>query len=177
MARVLAASLSFCKYSVHQAAGNLLREAGIQVDVNEKGKAMTEAELLSVIEDYDAVVVGTDPMTAAVIQKGKNLKVIAKNGVGYDNIDVTAATQQRVFVTITPGTVEKTVADSTFALMLALARNVTLGDTAIRKGEWPRLVGEQEAGPDRAGAHRPKRGPARPGLPDGRVRLRPLPGS
>lgn len=118
-----------------------MREAGIEVDVNPKGKALTEAELLAAIEGYDAIIVGTDPLTAAVIKKGKNLKIIAKNGVGYDNIDLQAATQQGVYVTITPGTVEKTVADSTFALMLALARNITLGDAAIRKGEWPRLVG------------------------------------
>jgi D-3-phosphoglycerate dehydrogenase len=141
MAKVLTASLSFCKYSIHQAAGEILRAAGLEVDVNGKGKALTEEELLAVIENYEAVIVGTDPITAGVIQKGKKLKIIAKNGVGYDNIDVKAATQQGVYVTITPGTVEKTVADSTFALMLALARNITLGDAAIRKGEWPRLVG------------------------------------
>jgi D-3-phosphoglycerate dehydrogenase len=51
------------------------------------------------------------------------------------------ATEQHVYVTFTPGAVEQTVADSTFALIFSLARNITLGDASIRRGEWPRLVG------------------------------------
>jgi D-3-phosphoglycerate dehydrogenase len=80
-------------------------------------------------------------MTPEVIRKGNRLKLIAKNGVGYDNIHIQTATDQRVYVTYTPGAVERTVADSTFALMFALARNIVLGDSAVRNGEWPRLIG------------------------------------
>ena len=93
------------------------------------------------IEGYDGIIVGVDPMTPAVIQKGKNLKIIAKNGVGYDNIDLKAATEQHIYVTFTPGAVERTVADSTFAMILALARNIPQGDAVIRKGKWPRMIG------------------------------------
>ena len=141
MAKVLAASISFCKFSANQKPGEILREAGIAVDISDKGKALTEAELLSVIENYDGIIVGTDPMTPEVIRKGNNLKIIAKNGVGYDNIHLRVATDQRVYVTYTPGAVEQTVADSTFALIFALARNIVLGNTGIRNGEWPRLIG------------------------------------
>jgi D-3-phosphoglycerate dehydrogenase len=141
MSKVLAASQSFCKYSVHQKPGELLRAAGIEVDVNPKGKQYTESELLALIEPYDAIIVGADPITRAVIQKGKNLKIIAKNGTGYDNIDIRAATDQNIFVTFVPGAGEQTVADSTLALMLALARNIVKGDAAMRRGEWPRLMG------------------------------------
>ena len=141
MAKVLAASLSFCKYSMNQKPGEILKAAGVEVELSNKGKPLTEAELLSVIENYDGIIVGTDPMTAEVIKKGQNLKIIAKNGVGYDNIDLKTATEQQVYVTFTPGAVEQTVADSTFALILSLARNITQGNASIRKGEWPRLVG------------------------------------
>lgn len=141
MAKVLAASLSFCKFSINQEPGETLKSAGIQVDVNEKGQQLTEAELISIIDKYDGIIVGTDPITAAVIKKGEKLKIIAKNGVGFDNIDLKAATQQQVFVTYTPGAVEQTVADSTLALMLALARNIPQGDASIRSGKWQRIIG------------------------------------
>jgi len=141
MAKILAASVSFCKFSVNQKPGEIIKEAGIEVDISDKGKALTEAELLSVIENYDGIIVGTDPMTPEVIRKGNNLKIIAKNGVGYDNIHLKAATDQHVYVTYTPGAVERTVADSTFALIFALARNIVLGDRGVRNGDWPRLIG------------------------------------
>ena len=141
MAKVLAASVSFCKFSILQKPGELLKDAGIEVVVSEKGKALTESELLAVIGEYDGIIVGTDPMTAAVIQAGKKLKIIAKNGVGYDNIDLKAATGQHVYVTFTPGAVERTVADSTFAMIFALARNIIQGDAIVRRGEWSRIIG------------------------------------
>ncbi|MGA2111652.1 MAG: phosphoglycerate dehydrogenase [Anaerolineales bacterium] len=141
MARVLAASLSFCKLSLQEEPGDKLRAAGIQIDVNSKGQQFTETELLSLIEGYDGIIVGADPMTAAVINKGTNLKIIAKNGVGYDNIDLKAATERHIYVTYTPGAVERTVADSTFALILVLARNIHKGDASIRRGQWERIIG------------------------------------
>ncbi|HMD90947.1 MAG TPA: phosphoglycerate dehydrogenase [Anaerolineaceae bacterium] len=141
VAKILVASVSFCNFSIKQKPGEILKEAGIEIDISDKGKALTETELLSVIEKYDGIIVGTDPMTPKVIQEGKNLKIIAKNGVGYDNIDLKAATAQHVYVTFTPGAVEQTVADSTFAMIFALARNIVLGNIAVRKGEWPRIIG------------------------------------
>jgi D-3-phosphoglycerate dehydrogenase / 2-oxoglutarate reductase len=141
MAKILAGSQSFCKYSLKMKPGEILKAAGIEVVENSTGKAFSEEQLLDLIEEFDGVIVGTDPVTRAIIDKGRNLKIIAKNGVGYDNIDVKYATEKGIYVTYTPGTVEQTVADSTFALMFALARNITQGDRALRKGEWPRLVG------------------------------------
>ena len=146
MKKVLASSVSFCKYSLMNEPGDILRNAGIQVDMNQAGKSLTEAELLSTISQYDAIIAGTEPITANVIGQGKNLKIIAKNGVGFDNIDLKAATENGIFVTITPGAVEQTVADSTFALILSLTCNITKGDTALHKGEWPRLVGTSICG-------------------------------
>jgi D-3-phosphoglycerate dehydrogenase len=143
MTRVLVTSLSFSKYSIGEEPGDILRSAGITVDVNQKGTKYTEDELQAMIETYDGVVAGSDPFTGEVIRRGKNLKIIAKNGVGIDNIDVPTATERHIFVTITRGAVKETVADSTFALMLALARNVVTGDKQIRQGKWPRLVGTE----------------------------------
>lgn len=141
MARVFVSSVSFANFSIHRKPGEMFKAAGIQVDISGKGKALTEAELLDIIEHYDGIIVGTDPMTPAVIRKGEKLKIIAKNGVGYDNIHLPTATERGIYVTFTPGAVERTVADSTFAMIFALARNIVAGNTAVRNGEWPRLIG------------------------------------
>src|SRR5205085_109534 len=66
------------------------------------------------------------------------LRVIARAGVGYDAVDVAAATQHGVAVAIAPGTNQDAVAEHTFALILALAKNVAFQHPAIKAGQWPR---------------------------------------
>ena len=68
------------------------------------------------------------------------LKVIARAGVGYDAIDLQAATDHGVAVCFAPGTNQEAVAEHAFALLLSLIRNVPRQDAAIRRGEWPRKV-------------------------------------
>jgi D-3-phosphoglycerate dehydrogenase len=141
MFKVLATSQSFCRYSADREPGEKIRSAGIALDLNNKGEKYTVDDFLSVIDQYDGVIVGADPITEQVIERGPRLKILAKAGVGYDNIDVGAATKRGVFVTITPGAVEDAVADGTLALMLAVARNVAFGDAALRRGDWDRRIG------------------------------------
>lgn len=78
----------------------------------------------------------TDPVDAEVIAAGANLKVISTYAVGYDNIDVAAATTRGIPVGNTPGILTETTADFAFALMLAAARRVAEGDRAVRAGRW-----------------------------------------
>jgi phosphoglycerate dehydrogenase-like enzyme len=66
--------------------------------------------------------------------------VIARTGVGYDAVDVAAATARGIPVTITPGTNQESVAEQTFALLLALTRDVTFHDRSIRSGGWQRTL-------------------------------------
>lgn len=141
MTKILAASNGFVNLSMKKEPGAILRKTGFQIDLNEKGKPYTEEELLAIIDDYEAIVVGTEPMTKRVIEKGKKLKIIAKNGVGYDNIDVNAASENGIFVTIAPGVNQNSVAEGAIALMLALSKNITLGNATIRKGLWKRTIG------------------------------------
>ena len=141
--KVLAISLSFCEYGMKDKPGDMLRNANIDLVVNTTGKKYLERDLLPIIDEFDGVITGADEITARVIEKGKNLKIIAKNGVGYDNIDVQSATQHHIYVTTTPGAVEQTVADTTMGLMVDLARNITKGDRSIRKGGWERLRGTE----------------------------------
>jgi lactate dehydrogenase-like 2-hydroxyacid dehydrogenase len=78
----------------------------------------------------------TDPVDAEVIAAGARLKVISTYAVGYDNIDIAAATARGIPVGNTPGILTETTADFTFALLLAAARRVAEGDRTVRAGQW-----------------------------------------
>ena len=107
-------------------------------DVDVKTKLSTE-ELCAEIGHYDALVVRSQTkVTADIIEHGKNLRVIGRAGVGVDNIDVDAATQQGIVVVNAPSGNTVSAAEHTMALMLSLARNVSQGDSELRKGVWAR---------------------------------------
>jgi D-3-phosphoglycerate dehydrogenase len=118
-----------------------IHEQGMQYIV-EKGYAavvapdFSEATLIKEVQDAAGFLVRTAEIPAAVINAGKALKVIARHGVGYDNIDVKAATARKIPVCITPRANALSVAEHVLALMLALAKRVIPFDAATRKDEW-----------------------------------------
>jgi phosphoglycerate dehydrogenase-like enzyme len=101
---------------------------------------MTEAELLQQLPGCLASLAGSEPYTPAVIAAAaaKGLKVIARAGVGYDAIDLAAATEHGVAVCYAPGTNQEAVAEHAFMLLLALVRGLSWQDREIREGKWPR---------------------------------------
>jgi D-3-phosphoglycerate dehydrogenase len=110
--------------------------ADIAVDVRTD---LAPAELIDAIGEYDALLVrSSTTVSAPVIQAGKRLRVIARAGVGVDNIDVAAATQAGIVVVNAPTGNVVAAAEHTVALMLALARNVAQADAHIRAGLWKR---------------------------------------
>lgn len=89
------------------------------------------------IANIDGLVTyGHEPITADLLDNAHRLKVIANMGVGYDHIDVAAATKRGIAVGNTPGVLNEATADLTFALLLSAARNVVTGDRFIRAGYW-----------------------------------------
>ena len=89
------------------------------------------------IRDHvDAVMLRTETFTAEMISGSPRLKIIARHGVGSDNVDIPAATEHGVWVTVTPGQNSQAVAEHVFALTLALARKVVPAATATRGGAW-----------------------------------------
>lgn len=107
----------------------------------------------AVLEDVAAVVAGilirTSPLTAEDIASAPNLRVVARHGVGTDNIAVDAATQHGVLVAITPDANTRSVAEHAFALLLAVSRRLVLADRAVRTGQYAlrdTLVGTELAG-------------------------------
>ena len=78
----------------------------------------------------------TDRVDTALLDAAPRLRVVSNFAVGYDNIDVAAATQRGLLVTNTPGVLVETTADFTIALMLAAARRVLEADQYVRAGRW-----------------------------------------
>lgn len=97
-----------------------------------------DTELISELEGVDAVVAGGESYTEHVLQQRPSLRVIARAGVGYDQVDVPAATSHGVPVTITPKSNHEAVAELTMALMFAFAKSIVRNDKRVRSGEWPR---------------------------------------
>lgn len=86
--------------------------------------AFSEAEMIGLVGAMNGIIVGTDKITRPVIEQAKNLKIILKNGVGVDNIDMSAATGAGIMVTNIPGVNDISVAEMTFAFILSLSRNI-----------------------------------------------------
>jgi D-3-phosphoglycerate dehydrogenase len=114
---------------------DLLREDH-EVDVRTE---LAGGPLAEAIPAYDALVVRSQTkVDAAVIQAGTNLKVVARAGIGLDNVDVEAATRRGVMVVNAPQSNILSAAEHTLALILALARNLPQADGALRSGRWER---------------------------------------
>lgn len=124
--------------------GPILRAAGFEPVLPHRHAQMTEAELLAQLPGCVASLAGSEPYTRAVIQAAaaQGLKAICRAGVGYDAVDVTAATEFGVAVGFAPGTNQDAVAEHTFMLMLALARNLIPQHNLTRAGEWPRRANQ-----------------------------------
>ncbi len=118
-------------------AAQCLEAAGFSL--KEPSQPLTEETLRAELSDCVAVIAGTEPYTERVFAACPELRVIARWGVGYDNIDVAAATRYGIMVLNTPGVVTEAVADMTFALILGIARRLPQGDRAVREGQWPRI--------------------------------------
>jgi phosphoglycerate dehydrogenase-like enzyme len=102
--------------------------------------ALTAEQLRSYLPHTDAMLAGGERMTPEVFQIAPRLRVIARTGVGYDLIDLKAASARKVAVTITPGTNQASVAEQTLALLLALFRNIIANDRTIHEGGWDRRL-------------------------------------
>ncbi len=98
-----------------------------------------ENQAIELLRDVDAAIISSLPLTEHVLANVGQLKVIAYRGVGYDSVDIGAATARGLPVLIAPGFTDS-VADYTFALMLAVTRQVALADRLVRAGRWEVLV-------------------------------------
>ena len=111
-------------------------EGHATVEVHRRETPLTKPELMARLGDKEALVCQlTQGVDAEVLAAGPKLRVVANVAVGYDNIDVAAATARGIAVTNTPGVLDETTADFTWALLLAVARRVVEADWLARSGE------------------------------------------
>jgi D-3-phosphoglycerate dehydrogenase len=98
---------------------------------------ISKEELLEVIKDFDAIIVRSrTKVTREVIEASTKLKIIARAGVGVDNVDVQAATERGVMVINAPESTSITVAEHTMGLILALSRKIAIADSSVKEGKW-----------------------------------------
>lgn len=102
----------------------------------------TDDEIIANLRDADAVIAGGESYSAQVIAGLPKLRVIARAGVGYDRVDVAAASERGIAVTITPNANHECVAEHTLAMMFAAAKNIIAGDRSVREGKWDRTLTE-----------------------------------
>ena len=100
---------------------------------------VSETRAIELLHQVDGAIISSLPMTATVLANTPQLKVIAIRGVGYDSVDIEAATARGLPVVVAPGFTES-VADYVFGLMLGVARHITRADRLIRDGRWEVLV-------------------------------------
>jgi D-3-phosphoglycerate dehydrogenase len=120
-----------------------LRERDCELIEHDRHRAMSEEALLALIPEAEALVPGLEPVTARVMAAAPKLRAISAQGVGYDHIDVEAATRRGIAVCICAGCNNHAVAELAFGMMLALARQIATADRAVRAGQWPRPVGPE----------------------------------
>lgn len=118
-----------------------LREAGIEVLESPSDRPLREEEMLALIKDIDGMIVGLDEVTRPVIEGAKSLRIIAKYGVGLDNIDLEAAAERNITVTYTPGANAPSVAELTWALILSLARHIVIHHLRLKNASIERRMG------------------------------------
>jgi len=108
-----------------------------EVDLYSGDRAIPADELRTRVADKDGLVcLLTDAVDAAVIDSAPRLKVVANVAVGYNNIDVPYARARGIVVTNTPDVLTESVADFTWALILAITRRVSEGERLLRRGAW-----------------------------------------
>jgi len=118
---------------------DLLRH-DFQVDVRPE---LATGDLAAEIGEYEALIVRSQTrVTADVLDAAERLRVVARAGIGLDNVDVEAATRRGIMVVNAPQSNVISAAEHTLALLLAQARNVPQADAALRAGKWERTAWE-----------------------------------
>ncbi len=127
-----------------QEAQKILRAAGCEIIFPPRMGPLKAEQLNAALSGMDAVIASFDEYSETVLSSpsSSNLKIIARWGVGYDSVNVPAATRNGIVVTYTPGLLDEAVADYAFALLLSLARRVHEAHVAMQQGEWKNFWGD-----------------------------------
>jgi len=116
----------------------LVAAAADRVHANLEDRGLSPEDLRAAVPGHEAILcLLTDRIDAPILEAARGCRVVANMAVGYNNIDVAAATRLGILVTNTPGVLTEATADLTWALILAVARRVAEGDAEMRAGRFP----------------------------------------
>lgn len=124
----------------------LLLDNGFSLSENTGGQPYTADDMYREASEADAAVCGVEVWDASVFDRSPKLRIIARLGVGLDNIDLAEARRRGVDVVNVPGGNARSVGELALGLMLAVLRKVTVMDAEVRQGVWDRYVGEELTG-------------------------------
>ncbi|NJC55353.1 phosphoglycerate dehydrogenase [Brevibacterium marinum] len=124
----------------------MLREHGLEPLYSPAGRARGSEERLALFSEAVGAIAASEPITREMLAAAPRLKVIARAGVGYDNVDIDAARELGIRVCNTPGVNHHAVAEMALALMLACARRLGEVFAGVAEGGWPREAGTELRG-------------------------------
>lgn len=136
---VLITTRSFGK-EVREPLERLQRE-GCRILEWREGSGLLESDLLAKVAEADAWIVAFHPIGPTLLDRAPRLRIIAKHGVGVDNIDIAAATERGIVVTTAPSANDQAVADLAMVLLLALLRRIPEASASVKAGRWERFLG------------------------------------
>ncbi len=113
-----------------------------RVIYNTTGKPLSSSDLAQLLRGVDGYIAGLDDIDPPALQNAHQLKIIARYGVGVDNVDLNACREKDILVTNTPGANSGSVAELALGLILCLMRQIPPAISATRHGGWPRLHGQ-----------------------------------
>ena len=123
----------------------LLEQNGIELLYNIGTTPFSKSELLTLVKDIDAVITGNEVWDEQLFLQAKNLKVIARFGIGVDNIDLEGAKRHGIIVCNAPGATNA-VAELVIGMMITMSRNLILGNAIAKAGGWSRSFGTEIRG-------------------------------
>jgi len=135
--------VSTVAFSTNQLLVAELKKHFPYAEVNEKGSRISECELANFYKDADGIIVGLEKITPELLDKLPKLKIIAKYGVGLDNIDINACKDRNITIGWTGGVNKRSVAEMALGYMLALCRNIYVTSNQLKIGTWNKNGGIQ----------------------------------
>lgn len=124
----------------------MLVEAGVTVKPNPYGRRLKEDEIIDHLEGVDGLIAGLEPLNGKVLQAAKQLKAVARVGIGVANVDHEAAAELGIQVSSTPEGPVAAVAEMTVAALLTICRRLLSANKALHEGKWEKSIGTGLAG-------------------------------
>ena len=124
-------------------ATEMMEQAGLEVIAQPPRPGWPDDETREKLVGIDGLLAGSENLNASTLDQADSLKIIARNGVGYDKVDLDYCTERGIVVTYTPGAMSDAVADQVFALLLGMTRQLVSGDQTVKTaGKYDVPIGE-----------------------------------